>query len=347
MDFLKKVKWTPLTILKTLGLVLLAIIVLSVALRLMAPTLGALLHSPGGFGFSASQTTDSIGFYGADDFAEEAIYNERGNVKLSLTNIGIPAPQPGGSIGGDAEDFEVTEYSASIETRNREHACSEVSSLKGLDYVVFEQSNEYDHGCNFTFKVEHDRVEEVLAVIESLDPKNLSENTYTIKRQLDDFTSETEILEKKLASIDETLENAITAYDEIALLATQTRDAESLARIIDSKISLIERLTVERIETNAHLERLARGKAEQLDRLTYTYFSVHVFENKLVDGDGLRDSWKAAVKNFVRNVNGIAQDLTVNLASLILLLIQYVLYFLIILVVVKYLWKATRYIWKK
>jgi hypothetical protein len=225
--------------------------------------------------------------------------------------------------------------------------CAEITALKELDYVIFESANEYDKGCNYTFKVAHSNVEEILGVIEALDPNELSESTYTIKRQLDDFTSETEILERKLASINETLESAINAYDEITLLATRTQNAEALAKIIDSKLNIIERLTQERINTTAQLERLLRAKAEQLDRLEYTYFHVNVYENKFVDGEYLKDSWQAAVKNFVRDVNRAVQDVTINLLALLFVLAQYILYFFILLISGKYLWRAVKYIWKK
>jgi len=268
-------------------------------------------------------------------------------VMLSTNNIGIPSPQPGGSVGPDGEDFEVTEYSASFETRNKDRTCTEIEDLKVYEYVVFQNANEYDRGCSYTFKVAHDRVPEILTVLQDLDPKDLSETTYTIKQQIDDFTSETEILENKLTSINETLESAVSAYDDITALATRTQNAEALAQIIDSKIGIIERLTQERINITAQLERLERAKREQLDRLEYTYFNVNVYENKFVDGEYIADSWKEAFKAFVRDVNRIVQDVTINLLGLLFILAQYILYFFILLVIAKYLWRAAKYVWKQ
>ena len=50
-----------------------------------------------------------------------------------------------------------------------------------------------------------------------------------------------EYLKKKKETIEETLNDAINSYNEIAKVATEARDAESLSRIIDSKIRIIER----------------------------------------------------------------------------------------------------------
>src|SRR3989339_375383 len=179
-------------------------------------------------------------------------------------------------------------------------------NLKPREDVIFENASEYEKNCNYSFKVKRDSVKEILSIIESLDPKELNENTYTIKRLIEDYTSELEILQKKLNSIEETLNNAINAYDDITELATKTRDVENLAKIIDRKIRIIERLTQERININSQLERLNRSKAEQLDRLEYTYFRVYVFENKFIDREDLKDSWKTAMKSFVRDINKIS-----------------------------------------
>jgi len=249
--------------------------------------------------------------------------------------------------GDNAEDFEVTDYNANIETRHLEDTCKQISGLKSREDVIFENSNEYEKGCNYSFKVKHGSVEEILNLIKTLDPKDLSENKYTIKRLVDDYTSEVEILEKKIASIEKTLSDAVKAYDEVTRLATQTQNVESLAKIIDSKIGIIERLTQERININAQLERLARAKSEQLDRLDYTYFNVNILENKFVDGQSLKDSWKAAIKSFVRDINTITQDITINLVSLLFVILQYVIYFFIILIVAKYSWSLAKRIWQK
>jgi chromosome segregation ATPase len=219
--------------------------------------------------------------------------------------------------------------------------------LKAKSYVIFENSNNYDRGCNFTFKVQHDHVAEVLAWINDLDPKRLSENTYTIKRQIDDFTSEEEILRKKRDSIDETLRSATAAYEEVTRLATQTRDAGSLAEIISSRIDIIERLTQERININEQLDRLSRAKADQLDRMEYTYFHVDVAENKYVDLEAIRESWKQSIRDTVFAINQAIQGVTINLIGLFFILIQYALYALILLVIAKYGWQIALYLWRR
>jgi hypothetical protein len=279
-----------------------------------------------------------------DDAVEESV---RPSSDLSIRNTS-PVPSPdGGTTGSDAEEFEVTDYRAEIETGNLSRTCSVLTDLKSLDHVVFESATESDSHCHYMFKVERERASEVLSTIEGLNPKNLSENTRTIQRLVDDFTSERELLEAKQESIEETLQSALTAYSEITALASSTQNAEALASIITSRVEIIERLTQESIEVSAQLERLARAQEEALDGLEYTDFNVFVSERKFVDFERLGDSWQRAVEKFFHTVNKALQDATVNLLAFLVALIPYVLYFFILIIFAKYGWRLVRYVWNR
>lgn len=357
MEFLKNLPTlTPVLVLKIIGICVGGVLLLAFAFQLIGSSFGALtgqmrgtigMVTPGYGGGADYDMAVSSDYYdgGYGTKAGYAVSESASMPQLSARNS-MPYPMPPqGTTGDTAEEFEVAQYSATIETRRLDDTCATVQALKERTDVIFENTNTYDQGCNFTFKVEKKSVEDVLAIIEKLDPKDLSENIYTIKAQIDDFTSEVEVLTKKRASIDQTLTNALAAYDEITRLATNTQNADALAKIIDSKIGIIERLTQEKININEQLDRLARAKADQLDGLDYTRFNVNVYENKFVDGEQLKDSWKQALREFVANVNRVLQDVTVGLVLLLLLIAQWVLYAAIVLVVAKYGWKIGKYIW--
>jgi hypothetical protein len=341
MKFPKNFELKPLFILKIAGLALVAIIIVTLAFRLIGASFYG--HSVNLKTASNVSTGQSAMTFDSKIMPSTA-RDEGGAAELSVRNVATPTVN---SVGDNAEALEVTDYNASIETRSLEETCAKIMALKPRADVVFENANNYEQSCNYSFKVKHDSVAEILNIIKALDPKELNENTYTIKKLLDDYTSEMTILEKKKAAIDDTLTNAVKAYDDIAALATKTKDVESLTKIINNKIEIIEKLTQERININAQLERLDRSKAEQLDRLDYTYFNVNIYENKFVDGQTLKDSWKAAVQSFVRDINSIAQDISINLVALLFWALQYIIYFFILLLIVKYVWKLTRKIWQK
>ncbi len=334
MDIFKKLGLKPMTALKAGIAVLLGILLLAFISTLFGKPFGELAIK--------RNSIVPMGMGGFDGSASS--FAARDTYQVSQPGI---APVPTSPVGNDAEEFEVKSYNATIETRDKETVCAKISGLKTRSDVIFENAYEYERGCHFTFKVENAQADDILVLLNSLDPKDLSENVYTIKQQVDDFTSEIDILERKKASIDETLENAIAAYDQITGLATDNNDVETLAKIIESKIRIIEQLTQERIAINEQLDRIERMKTQQLDRLQYTFFTVQVLENKYVDIENIKDSWKQAVRDFVSSVNEILQGLSIGLIALLLMLVQYMLYGLILLFVAKYGWRFIRSFWEK
>lgn len=238
-------------------------------------------------------------------------------------------------------------YNASIETTDKGSVCADFFGLKSADYIIFESANEYERGCSYTLKVKNENAQEVLTLIESYDPENFNESVYTIKRNLENILSEEEILKRKAQTIEETLTDATEAFDSIADFATQNQDAGSLAQVVTSKIELIERLTNERIENSARLDRIARNKAEQLDRLAYTNFYISVYESKYLDAEQLADDWKDAVQEFFYETNKLLQGITIGVVALLLAVIQFGIYYFILFFVVRFAWKVSKKWWTK
>ena len=328
----------PSNILKVIALVFVGVIVLTFAVRMFGTSLKSLNS---GSALSAKVSGDA---YSVRDSA----YGIGGNVSgLSQRNVMPEAGEETMTSGNDAEAFEVTQYNAFIETRKLKDTCTKISDLKAQNEIIFENANEYEHGCAYTFKVEKEKTNGILELVQGLHPRDLSENTYTIKQVVEDYTGQLEILQKKQETIEKTLSEAITAYDEITQVARRSQNADALASIVDSKVRTLERLTQERINISAQIDRLSRAKAEQLDRLKYTYFYVNVSEIQYVDGNQVKDSWRIAVQNFVRDINEVAQDITVGLIALIFVILQYVLYLFLLLFVAKYFWKVAKALWKR
>lgn len=366
-EIITNLREKPLHAFKIAIIVVAGLVVLAFALQLIGSSFHSLTRDAmgGPAGFVTSGVSMGGYGYGGGGYAEEAAYDmvapsmapmppsddyyEQGNVKLSARNVAgsvsYPAPQPSGVPGDDAEEYEVKQYSATIETRHLTDTCESVSALKARGDVVFENAHTSDTSCSFSFKVKIASVEEVLGIIKALDPKDMSEQAYTIKQQIEDFTSETEVLQKKRASIDETLQSALSAYNDVTRLATQSQNADALAKVINSKISIIERLTQERININEQLDRLSRAKEKQLDQLEYTYFYVNVYERKFFDGEGIVDSWKNALQSFVYDLNRVVQGATLQFILLLALIVQWALYALVALFVIKYGWKLGKHIW--
>jgi hypothetical protein len=339
--------------LKIAGLAIVAIIVVYIAFSFIGSFISGLSRS-------GYQTSD---YYPSESLSTSGLKSISNSAPLMDMEIGSQAPSLstrnaaswnisggyGGAMpaGGDAEEFEATEYRAQIEARQVSKTCAAVSGLKSRDDVVFINASESEKKCSYSFKVKRASANAILTVIKGLNPKQITNSTYTIQQQVNDYTSQVDILQKKLASVDDTLEKAVAAYDEVTELATNVKDAESLAKVIDSKINTIEQLTQQRLNINNQLDQIQRSKDQQLDRLDYTYFYVNVTDNNFIDTKQIKDSWNAAVKNCIFNINETIQNISINLIAALFTILQFIVYGLIFLVVAKFCWVVTKKIWQK
>lgn len=272
-----------------------------------------------------------------------------GSPALSYRNVedSMMPPSPEFAPGNDTDAYEVKEYNATFETGDATTECEAIADLLDREDVVFESTNEYEKGCSYNFKVEKDSVSDILAILEDLNPKHLSENAYTIKREVTDYTSEIEILETKLAAYDATLTQSTATYDELIRLATSRGDIDALTRATDSKLALVERISISKIEVNAELDRINRSKAEALDRLAYSNFYVNVYENALVNGDSIKESWIAAVQELVSDINTFVQEVSLGFIALMFMVIKFALYGVVLLYVARFGYSYAKKVWSQ
>ncbi len=344
MQFLEKYNLTPLKVFKALLVVLVALVVLSFVLASLNSARDNVSFIDNGYQIGGGTSVPSMPSRQTGKMMAESDYAE----EMSVSTAPYMSPVSyDGYTSGDSEAFEVTDYSATIETQNVMNDCDQIRTLKTRTDIIFENASEHDRGCSYTFKTEKKSVAEVLALIEAMGPKELIENTYTIKREVDSYTSEIDILKRKLESLDATLTDAIAAYNDITATAKTVGDAETLARIIESKIGIIERLTNARIQTVSELDRYEKAKSDALDRMTYTHFTISIFENRYWNGEDLKDSWKREAQLFFAKTNTLVQDLSIGLVYLLLATLKYALYFFILLLIARLGWDATKRIWIK
>lgn len=280
--------------------------------------------------------------YGGD-MAKVASYDVSDSERMYIDPIMPPSPTP--VPGVDAESYEVSDYYVSIETRDREDDCASLLALKGREYVIFESVSETTRGCNVMFKVKIEAVDSVLALLNELDPTDINENTYTIKREVSQYEDQISILESKQASLDKVLEDALKNFSEIEIVARRNGDVASLAQVTESKIMLIERINSSRIDVATQLEYLSRAKDETLDRMNFVHFSVNVYENEWVRGSDIKDSWVAAIQELIRDLNNFLQDLSIGFVQFALTVIKYTLYASVLYVVLRPIVGRVRRAW--
>jgi hypothetical protein len=292
-------------------------------------------------GMSISQSEKS--FIGGS--ADVDMYMEEDMGRVST--MPIMPPSYGQVPGVDAESFEVSEYYVSIETRDRDRDCDIILSLKSREDVIFDNVNESEYGCNVSFKVKREAVDSVLASINELNPRDISESTYTIKREVGEYENQIEILTKKLTSLEQALTSALANYAEVEAIARRQGDVATLAKVIESKVTIIERITASRLEVVAELDRLSVAKAESLDRMNFVHFSVNVSENDWVQGHDLKDSWVASLQELISDFNTLLQDISIGFVQFLFVVIKYTLYASVLFLVGRPIVRKARVLWSK
>ena len=259
---------------------------------------------------------------------------------------GMMPPMADYYAGNDAQAYEATDYDASIRTRSLARACDSIDTLKTNGAVVFMRAERNDQNCFYSFKVEKERVEGVVEHIDALSPDTFTKRTETIAKTVRDYSGELSALEERMVSLTASLESAEEAYDELVAFAVENGDADALARAIQNKIAFIDRLTQEKLALEHERERMTRAKDDELDRLVYTYFTVSVVEDRIVDLRGMAETWKQSLKDMVAMVNHVLMGVTIGLIGYLFLLAQFALYGFILLVIAKFGWRLVRRVWE-
>ncbi len=351
MKSLKNIKWNKKTIAKLIGWIVLGILLISAiisAIVFSVRSVGSLLDRSSkeydslDYGYATSSAPSSYDgdfYYGEDEADYDKFYEyEEG---------GLPI-EPGVSItpGIDAENYEIITYWADIRTRTFDGACQAISSLKIREEVIFENSNEGDYSCYYTFKVKKEMASEILTLIESLNPRDLSTSIRTIKKQIEGVDTELDILQKKLTAVEETLQSAQTDFDSISNLATSQNDVETLGVIVDKKLQLIERLTNERLNLISRIDQYNKQRDEWMDQINYSIFEVSITKDVVFDWQNIKENWKMEARNMINNISGAFQVITLNLVNYFFYIAVGTLYLFLSLFLVKWVWKGIKRVWK-
>jgi len=267
-----------------------------------------------------------------------------------MNNIAIsesmPYPMPSEPASKDAEDFETREYSARYERRNINKVCNEFENLKPLDYVVFENATQNDEYCNYRFKVEQGRENEIITMIKALEPKDFDAHTFTLERNITNNNNEVAILEKKKAMLDDLLKNAQAKYAKLQ----NTSNTNALVQAINNEINLIERITNQKLNVQSRIDRLTNSTGVQKERIDYSQFNISVSERKFINWDNIGEQWKYAFERFISGISKIVQELTIGLVVFVLGLVKFIVFLSVGIVAIvataKFLWNIARKIWR-
>jgi hypothetical protein len=242
--------------------------------------------------------------------------------------------------------YEARQYSAVIRTRHKDDVCDAVERWRVYPYVTFEHMTRSDSTCHYRFKVERDRAQEILEAIVTLDPTRVTESAELMRERVLQHESERDILMKRDEQLERMLAEVTRLYDQLMNMSASAGDTSMLTKAIDDRLRYMRSLTDERVRLARELDALDRRASELLDRIEQVSFTVQVEERRFVNGTQLKDSWMDRVKQFIRDANGIAQDLTIGLLMTLLVFLKYAVQIVVIVVlgflIAVPLWRAGR-----
>jgi hypothetical protein len=335
MNFFANFDWSVKSLAKVFGVFIAGVIVLAIIAAILGLAFRMIVQPMGDLSMMR-------GFAGG---APEAAMMDASYSKMG-SNILPPVPGSD-TVSEDAESYEITDYSVSYRPHDKAKTCETVGALKSREEIVFEESRSDERSCYFRFRVKTASAEEVLAILQSFKPDDLSKNVYSIQKTVEGLTDELKIQEERLTQTESALKDAQSSYNELTILATRKNDVESLTKLIDLKLNTINRLSQERLQISQEIDRIKKNRADQLLRLEYVNFNVNVYEDRLADWKSISDSWKAAVQQFVRDLNELLQNLTVGLVTWIFRAGLGFVYLMIAVGLAKLAWIGGRRIWNQ
>ena len=257
-----------------------------------------------------------------------------------------PTPAPTGYTA-DLESYETTAYSINGRTSEFDAFCSTLSGLKQDDAIHFKSLNQSTNHCNATLFVEAAAVDSVLATLTSFKHIEYDRHTESVTRHRQQLESQTSILEQQLASVSRSLTAAETQFDELAAFARATNDAEALSEAIRYKLQNVDTLTQRKINLTARLNDLYQQSADLAERMNVVEFDVYVSRANPITVGKYERQWSEAWEELQDQFNDALINLTAFFGVFLLWGVQAVVYLLILLVILRGLWKFAKLLWRK
>ena len=284
-------------------------------------------------------------------FSEMDNFRGRGGMESKqLMNSSIsPIMPPRDEIisGNDLEDFEIKRNNTTIKEANIESTCKDFMNLKSKKEIIFERSSQNTNNCSFSFKTPKEKETEITDMIKNYNIENSNTSIQTIKASSDNKRNELDELNKKIDSDAKLSQKTVNNYDEILEMAKKEMNIETIAKVTQDKLNFITKMHKEKMNLIRNIDRLTRQKNDQSDNLRYSYFSIYVYKDKIIDLDLIKSEWRNEIKTFINDINQFLQDISLNFMIFLLKLIQVALYAFSSVFALKISWKVVYFIWKK
>ncbi len=257
----------------------------------------------------------------------------------------MPIPDPSPYVP-NLEQYETTDYTVSARTKDFDEACELVRTLKADNTIDFKRLDEQLNHCSATFYTSEERAQAVRERLAAIAGAEVTRSTVSVTRQREQLATESDVLRQQLTVVETTLADAERQYDEITEVARASNDASALTKAIRDKLSIIETLNQKRINLLSRLQHMNQQAADLEERIGVVAFNVSFTRSYPLDLDQKSRQWEAAWKELDAAVTTFLIGFSAYLGIFVLNVVQYAVYFLIIIVVVRFGWKLVRRLWR-
>lgn len=257
-----------------------------------------------------------------------------------------PVPTPDGYTS-ELESYETSTYSVSARTKELDALCDTLVTLKSDAHIHFKTFTSSLNNCYATFYVTEEKVEGVLGALTAFQEVEITRNTESVTRHKQQLESQTQVLEQQLASISRTLTATELQFDEIATFARSENDAATLSKTIREKLSLVEQLTQQKISLTAQLNNLYQQATDLNERIDVVQFTVSIMRANPINLNKHERQWDSAWEDLKDEFTRTLIGLTTFFGIFLLWIVRYSLYLLVLIVVIRGLWKFAKVVWKK
>lgn len=245
------------------------------------------------------------------------------------------------------ESYETTNYNVSARTKQFDEMCNSLTTLKNNSEIHFKSINSSMNNCSALFYVPAAKVESVLSTLTAFKGVEITRDTESVTRHRAQIQSQTTILQQQLTSVENSLTAAETQFNEIAEFARENKDAATLSLTIREKISLVENLTQQKINLVSQLNQIHQQAADLEERLNVVAFSVNINRSYPIYINEQSQKWENAWEDLKDEFTNTGINLTIIFGVFLLRALQFAIYGLVIIVVIRAFWKFVQMLWSK
>lgn len=334
------VKFIGFGLLGVFGLVLL--IVAWGVINLMTSSIGLsedAMYAPAG----APTMPDSLSYSrGASMDSDDLLYKEM----ESSYYMPPPNPDQTGYTSG-LETYETTSYVVSARTREFDQLCDTLATLKAQPDTHFKSLTASTNNCRATFFVEEAAVAGVLDTLNNFSGVEVSRDTTSVTRHKQRLESQTAIIQQQLARTERSLAAAEAQLNRLNELFTTSNEVTKLSGEVTNSLRYIDQLTGQKINYISQLNNLYQQSADLAERIDVVEFSVNINRANPISVGKYERLWDNAWDELKDTYHDTLIGLTAFFGIFLLWLFRITVYLLVLIVIVRGLWKFVQFLWSR